>query len=182
MRIRRLTVCLLMAIMVNGCSSMNIEEFSNTQPHFVLDEYFLGTTHAWGLFEDRFGNVKRSFKVTINGSQQDGKLILVEDFVYNDGETDQRIWTITQTGKNRYEGQADDIIGKAQGLVAGNALNWKYTMMLPVGGKSYKVKFNDWMFLQSDDVMINKATVSKWGIELGTVLLFFNKQPTNTHF
>jgi len=161
---------------------MNIEEFSNTQPHFVLDDYFLGTTHAWGLFEDRFGNVKRSFKVTINGSQQDGKLVLVEDFVYNDGETDQRIWTITQTGKNRYEGQADDIIGKAQGLVAGNALNWKYTMMLPVGGKSYKVKFNDWMFLQSDDVMINKATVSKWGIELGTVLLFFNKQPTNTHF
>jgi len=171
-----------MAIMVNGCSTMNIEDFNDTKPHFVLNDYFLGTTHAWGLFEDRFGNVKRSFKVTINGRTQDGNLILVEDFVYNDGEVDQRIWTITQTGEDRYEGTADDIIGKADGQVAGNALNWKYTMLLPVGDKTYKVKFNDWMFLQSDDIMINKATVSKWGFEVGTVMLFFNKTPTTTHF
>jgi len=88
-------------------------------------------------------------------------------------------WTaipsITALGDNRYEGRADDILGVANGVAAGNALNWSYDMNLKVGESHYKVHFNDWMFLQRDDVLINRATVTKWGLELGTVTLFFTR-------
>jgi hypothetical protein len=155
---------------------MNIEDFAANKPVLSLEDYFQGDTYAWGIFEDRFGNLKRSFQVTIKGQVNKGVLTLEEDFIYNDGETDRRVWTIAPLGEGHYQGEADDIVGVASGKLAGNALNWQYTMDLPVGDSTWRVKFNDWMFLQPDDVLINKAIVSKWGIRLGVVTLFFSKE------
>ena len=39
------------------------------------------------------------------------------------------------------------MVGEARGRAAGNALNWAYTMDLPVGGSTWPVNFDDWMFL-----------------------------------
>jgi hypothetical protein len=59
--------------------------------------------------------------------------------------------------------------------VQGNALNWTYDLNLKVGDTSYKVHFDDWMFLQPGGVMINRAQLSKWGVDIGEVTLFFKK-------
>jgi len=96
----------------------------------------------------------------------------VEDFVYDDGETDRRTWRIRKDG-DRYLGTADDVVGEATGIVSGNALNWRYDMDLKVGDGSWRVSFDDWMFLQPGDVLINRAKVSKFGLEIGSVSLFF---------
>jgi len=37
------------------------------------------------------------------------------------------------------------------------------------------VQFDDWMFLVDERVMLNRATMSKFGITLGEVLLSFTK-------
>ncbi|WP_240776354.1 DUF3833 domain-containing protein [Nitrincola alkalilacustris] len=152
---------------------MNLEQFENREPKLVLEEYFDGKLYAWGIFEDRFGNLRREFQVEIEGKWDGTQLVLDERFLYSDGERDQRIWTITPTGDGLYEGRADDIVGVAAGEVRGNALNWRYHMDLKVGDGSWRVKFNDWMYLQPGGVMINRATVSKWGFEIGQVTLFF---------
>lgn len=162
--------------LVSACSSMKVEDFEGKQPTFSLENYFQGDTWAWGIFEDRFGRLRRSFQVTIDGRMEEGQLILDEHFLYDDGEQDRRIWTITPLGKGEYIGRADDIVGQATGKTAGNALNWQYKMDLPIGDSRWRVRFNDWMFLQPGNVLINKALVSKWGIHLGTVTLFFSKQ------
>ena len=165
-------LCLLLA----GCTAMKIEDFESQTPNLSLEQYFSGRTWAWGIFEDRFGNLKRSFQVTIDGRIENQQLILDEHFLYNDGERDQRIWTITPLGEGRYRGQAEDITGYAEGVVRGNALNWQYDMDIRVADRSWQVHFNDWIFLQPGGVLINKAIVSKFGIRLGTVTLFFSKQ------
>jgi hypothetical protein len=48
-------------------------------------------------------------------------------------------------------------------------------MALPVDDKVYNVKFDDWMFLIDDEVMRNRAVMSKWGFRLGEVTLSFRK-------
>ncbi|MGB5638466.1 MAG: DUF3833 family protein, partial [Sedimenticolaceae bacterium] len=58
----------------------------------------------------------------------------------------------------------------------GNALNWRYTLRLPYRGSELEVKFDDWMFLQSDDVLVNRATVTKVGFTVGEVTLFFTRE------
>ena len=45
---------------INACSNkMNVEQFENNKPTFSLEDYFNGRTEAWGMFHDRFGNLKK---------------------------------------------------------------------------------------------------------------------------
>lgn len=154
---------------------MNVEDFKDNEPVLILEEYFDGTTKAYGLFEDRFGNVRRQFTVDITGTVDNSGLRLVEDFVYDDGETEQRVWILTRTADDRYEGHAEGVVGIAIGQIAGNAFNWRYTIDLKMGDSTWRVDFDDWMFLQDDGVLLNKAVVSKWGFTIGTVTLAFRK-------
>jgi hypothetical protein len=38
------------------------------------------------------------------------------------------------------------------------------------------VQFDDWMYLMTDKVMLNKATMTKFGVKLGEVTLSFTKR------
>ena len=162
-------------LVLTGCSTMKPADFANAQPKLVLEEYFAGRTQAWGLFQDRFGTVKRQFTVEITGTWNGETLVLDERFLYNDGETDQRVWTIRKLGDGSYEGLASDVVGSAAGSSAGNALNWAYIMDLKVGDGTLRVAFDDWMFLQPGGAMINRAKLTKWGFDIGEVTLFFMK-------
>ncbi len=156
---------------------MKIEDYAQFTPRFDIFEYFQGKTRGWGMFQDRSGTLKRQFVVDINGVIENNELVMTEDFVWNDGEKSQRIWRIQRTQSGQYSGRAADVVGQAQGKSAGNALNWQYTLNLPVDGKTWQVNFDDWMFLQPDNVLLNRATMSKLGIRLGEVTIAFSKQP-----
>ncbi len=166
---------IVIAISYAGCSTMKPEDFKGTEPRLILEEYFAGETKAWGIFEDRFGNLKRQFTVDIIGTMEGDELVLDERFFYSDGERAQRIWRIRHPEENVYEGRAVDVIGIAEGKVYGSALNWSYDVDLKVGNGTWRVHFNDWMFLQPGGVLINRAKVTKYGFEIGQVTLSFIK-------
>jgi hypothetical protein len=166
----------LTTIAMTGWSSMKPEDFEGTEPHFRLETFFEGQTRAWGIFEDRFSNLRRQFTVDIDGTWDGETLTLVEDFVYDDGEEERRVWVIRRDGEHGYTGEADGVIGPASGRAYGNTVNWRYHFDLVVGGRSFKVHFDDWMFLQPDgETMINRAHVTKWGIRIGTASIFFRR-------
>ena len=168
------------ALLLLACSGPKVQQYANEKPVLDLSEYFSGTIDAYGIFTDRSGEVKKRFTVLIKGDWKivDGKKIgvLDESFEYSDGTKQKRIWTLTEQAPGQYVGKADDVIGQAQGESAGNALNWTYTLALSVDGTIYHVQFNDWMYLVSPKVMLNKAKMSKFGIELGEVTLSFYKR------
>jgi hypothetical protein len=169
-------IAMMMALMLlSGCTSMNPTDFKDAEPRLVLEDYFAGETRAWGIFEDRFGTLRRQFTVDITGQWDGRELVLDERFHYADGERDRRVWRITKTGDHAYEGRAGDVVGTAEGMAYGNALNWRYDMDLKVGEGTWRVHFNDWMFLQPNGVLINRARVTKFGLEIGEVTLFFMK-------
>ena len=171
-------IVIFIFIILNGCSNMKLEDYKDKRPVLKLEDYFNGKTIARGVFEDRFGNIKKSFKVFIDGSWDGENLILKEDFIYDDGTKDYREWKLKRdtNNPNKYSGYADGVIGTATGSVNGNAFNWKYGFKLKVGNKHINVKFDDWMFLQEDGYLINIAKVKKFGITLGRVILFFEKK------
>ncbi|WP_293573058.1 DUF3833 domain-containing protein [Phaeobacter sp.] len=142
-----------------------------------LEEYFDGRTVAYGQFEDRFGTVRRRFVVDIVGEWDGRELVLTEDFRYADGTTEQRIWTLTKTGEDTWEGTADGVQGIARGEERGDTFNWAYTIDLPVpGGYTMRVSFDDWMWLMEDGRLLNKAYMSRFGVTLGEVIIFFEKK------
>ena len=154
---------------------MKIEDFANTKPEFNLMQFFEGEVTAWGIIEDRFGNLKRQFKVKMHGKINNGILTLEEDFYYADGETDKRVWEFSKLGEDTYQGLANDIIGKAIGKEVGNAFNMKYKMDLDLGFAELRVSFNDWMFRIDHETIVNKASISKFGLNIANVTLFFRK-------
>ena len=168
---------LFIILLITGCSQTDMKEFQNNTPKLDLFEFFAGETISYGIFEDRFGNLKRQFRVNINGKIYNQILTLDEDFLYDDGEQAKRIWKIEKKIDNNqkiiYEGQADDVEGKASGSISGNALNWSYDIYLNIKGSDIKVHFNDWIYKQSEDLAINRASVSKFGINIGSVTLVF---------
>ncbi|MDP6897324.1 MAG: DUF3833 family protein, partial [Rhodospirillales bacterium] len=94
----RLFAGALATFLLNGCTGMNIDDFENSEPTFVLEEYFAGKVRASGIFEDCFGVVRRQFTVDITGTWDGRQLVLDERFHYSDGEKDQRVWAIEKTG------------------------------------------------------------------------------------
>ena len=102
--------------------------------------------------------------------------VLDERFTYSDGETQRRVWTLKRQSDGTWQGTADDVVGVAIGKVAGNALHWKYVLRLPVDGKEYLVNFDDWMWLLDEQSMMNRSVMSKFGVDLGEVTLFFKKR------
>jgi hypothetical protein len=164
-------------VALSGCASVDVERYREERPELRLEEYFNGTLDAWGMFQKRDGEVVKRFEVVIEASWSGNQGVLDERFTYSDGSTQQRIWRITKMADNRYQGEADDVVGIAQGRVAGNALHWVYTLRLPVEDREYEVVFDDWMYLQEDGVLINRSVMKKFGFRLGEVTLFFRKRP-----
>ena len=159
-----------------GCAGPAPADYAAEKPVLDLKTYFNGELVAHGIFTDRSGKVARRFVVQMTGTWQGKEGVLDERFTYSDGATERRVWKLTDEGGGRWSGRADDVLGVAAGVAAGNALNWRYTLKLPVDGKDYEVQFDDWMYLMDERVMLNKAVMSKFGIRLGEVTLSFYKK------
>ncbi len=174
------TLVLSVLLILSACASIEPTAYKNEKPVLDLKTYFNGTLDARGMFQNRSGEVVKRFKVVIeckwavvNGVETG---TLDEDFTYSDGTRQRRVWTLKKVAPNRYIGTAPDVVGEAIGITAGNALNWKYTLALPLGDKVYNVDFNDWMYLMDDKVMLNRAAMSKFGFHVGDVTLSFTKR------
>ena len=172
-----ITLCAaLLAPLLAGCAGPLPADYAAEKPVLDLKRYFNGELVAHGMFSDRSGKVQRRFSVVLTGSWSGNEGVLDERFTYSDGSTERRIWRLTDLGGGQWRGRADDVIGDAIGNAAGNALNWQYTLKLPVSGEVVEVQFDDWMVLVDERVMLNKAVMSKYGIRLGEVTLSFTRK------
>lgn len=165
---------LLLLAACSGRPSLDDPKLSDRQLN--LEEFFEGDLVAYGQFQDILGNVSRRFEVEIEGTWDGETLTLVEDFVYEDGSTERRVWTLVKTGEQTWEGTAPGVIGTALGEERGDTFNWAYTIDLPIaGGETVRVSFDDWMWLLTEDRLLNKAYMERWGIGVGLVTITFEK-------
>ncbi len=164
------------SVALSGCASAPVpSDYAAQTPVFDLKTYFNGNITAYGVFTDRSGKVARRFTVDMNCTWAGNDGVLDENFTYSDGTKERRVWRIKRGENGKYTGTADDVVGVALGQASGNALQWGYTLRLPVDGSVYEVQFDDWMYLMSERVLLNKAVMSKFGIRLGEVTLSFYK-------
>jgi hypothetical protein len=142
---------------------------------FDIAELFAGDTTAWGIFEDRFGRVQRRFRVKLHGAWVDDVFELNEDFVYDDGEIDHRIWRLKRAGDARYIATSADCIGTAYVHCNATSIAMRYRFNLNVKSRSIAVDFDDRIYLIDQRTAMNRARISKWGVKLGEVTLVFSK-------
>ena len=172
-----LGLALTVTLAVSGCATQNIQSYQEATPALDLHEFFSGRIEGYGMFQGRSGEVKKRFVVDIEATHEgDNVIVLDEKFAWADGTQSQRIWRLTEQADGQWTGTAGDVIGEASGEVVGNAFHWQYVLDLPVDDKTYQVNFDDWMYLVSEDVMLNRAVMSKFGVELGSVTLSMHRR------
>ncbi len=166
---------LALAFLIAGCSA-KIDDYKGTEPKLDIFSYFQGNSQAWGMIQDYSNKQTRRFSVQIRGDVVADTLTLHEDFTYNDGEKQTRVWHIRRLADGSYQGTAGDIIGVAVGHAQGNAFNWNYVMDIKSGGSTYRLTFDDWLFKQDDRHLMNVTSLTKFGVQVARVTLFFEKQ------
>ena len=168
--------------LVAACSGKpSFDDPSLSDRKLNLEEFFDGDLVAYGQFQDILGTVRRSFVVNIQGDWDGKVLTLQEDFVYEDGSTEQRIWSLTKTGDDTWSGTAPGVIGTATGQEQDNRFNWRYEIELPVPSadgtaETMRATFDDWMWLQTDTRLFNRAYIKRYGVDIGDVSISFEKQ------
>jgi Protein of unknown function (DUF3833) len=143
---------------------------------FELTSFLQGHTKAWGIFEDRFGRLRRRFDVEMHGTWKDGVFVLDESFVYDDGRREQRTWLVTPLSNGRFEATCADCVGKATGVCAQDTISMSYGFRLRLPSRVIKVDIHDRLYRMSARTVVNRATVRKWGVRLGEMSLFFERQ------
>lgn len=165
------------ALLLAGCvGKPALDEPSLGGPKLDLETYFDGRVVAYGQFQDVFGEVRRRFEVVIEGDWDGERLRLVETFAYADGSDEVRVWTMRKTGPDSWVGDADGVIGQATGEERGDVFNWRYEIDLPVPDGTLRVTFDDWMWRLDQRRVLNRAYMSKFGVPIGEVIIFFEKE------
>ncbi len=176
-------ILLLLIVMTSACSNIANTPSSEHQPALLLEHFFNGNLTAHGIVKNRKGDVIRTFNATIDASWEGDTGVLEEDFIFDDGEKQQRIWTLTKQQRDHYIGTAGDVVGEAKLNLSGNRLFIKYVLQVPYKGRLIDVKVDDRMYLVSPDVLINESLLYKWGFKVGSVSLVILRpsQPKLTH-
>ncbi len=169
---------IILLFLITSCSNNNAmkpEDFKNKEPRLIIEEYLSGNVKAWGVLQNRSGKVTRQFSADLNGTWDGKQLVLKEKFNWDDGEVQDREWTINKIDDHNYEGTAGDVVGKAKGFSYGPAFKFEYVLLVPVKSKEIKITFDDWIFKQDERVAINRATMTKFGFKVAELTVVFVK-------
>jgi hypothetical protein len=157
--------CMALGLMLlSACTGIDPARYAAEQPALDMRQFFNGTLDGYGMVRNRAGEV----------------LTLDEDFVWSDGETEKRIWTIQRRPDGSWSGKAAGVVGEATGTLSGNTFNFRYTFDLPVGDTRYEVRFDDWLYLIDERNMLNHARISKFGVDVADLFISFNKRTART--
>ena len=175
----RWTVSVLVSLVLAasvGCSRIEVKDYAGNTPVLDPEAFFDGDLTAHGVIKDRGGKVIRYFNVDIVAYWRDGIGTLEEDFVFDDGELDRRVWTLTPDGEGRYIGTAGDVVGDGQVTVAGNSMFLDYVLRIPWNDGTIDLRIDDRMYLVHPDVLINESRMKKFGFGVGEILLVIQRK------
>lgn len=163
-------------VLLSSCSGVTVTDYQQNLPKLVPEQFFNGALTAHGIVKDRSGKVIRYFTADINAYWKDGVGTLEEDFIFDDGEQQRRVWTLVPTAQQQYTGTAGDVVGDSHMRVAGNSLFMKYVLRIPYGDGSLDIAIDDRMYLVSPKVLLNESLMSKFGFNVGAIQLVITKQ------
>ncbi|MBW0148085.1 DUF3833 domain-containing protein [Marinobacter arenosus] len=159
-----------------GCAGPSLEDYSDRGPALIPDQFFTGDLSARAVVKDYSGEVIRTFDADITASwDEDGTGTLDEVFRFDDGEVQTRVWTLTPTEQG-YRATAGDVVEPGLMEWQGNAIHMNYVLRVAYGDGTLDVRMDDWMYLVTPDTLINQTTMSKWGIEVGEIVLVIQRQ------
>ncbi|MDL0432924.1 DUF3833 domain-containing protein [Marinobacter sp. TBZ242] len=167
---------LLSSALLAGCAGPALEDYRDRKPVLTPQQFFTGELSARGVVKDFSGEVIRTFDADISASwDSNGVGTLDEEFRFDDGEVQTRVWTLTPDN-GALHADAGDVVEPGTMRWEGNAIHMNYVLRVAYGDGTIDVRMDDWMYLVTPDTLINQTTMSKWGIDVGEIVLVISKK------
>lgn len=167
---------LLACSLLSGCASQNLKSYQEQEPQWQVEEFFSGSLKAYGMVSNRSGTITGRFVADIDAQWQGDQGTLDEVFYWDDGREERRVWTLNRQQDGCYQAQANDTPKPTRLCTAGNALNMRYTLLLPWGNDGeISVNMDDWMYLLDSERLLNRTRISKFGFRVGEVILYIER-------
>jgi len=181
----RIILSVLLITTLSACSSIDVQTYQDRSPTLTPEQFFQGKICADGVVRDYSGEQIRSFQARIDASWDDqgvGTLDEVFRFQNEDGTSniETRIWTLQPNADGTYQASANDVPVPTTMEYAGNAIHMAYDLEYGDPGDTISLHMNDWMYQVREGVVINETRMSKWGIDVGQILLVMRQVSDKT--
>jgi Protein of unknown function (DUF3833) len=163
-------LCLGLLLSLPGCGKTADPFASAPGAPFDPLTFFTGHVRSWGVIEDRGGAPTGVVQTDCQGSRTgNGSLTMVQHLSLPDGKTQERGWTMRQTGPGTYEATANDMDGTAEGIVSGPSFHWQWIWARSPNNPLSTVLMDQWMYRSPDGTVMIRTTISKLGVILAEV-------------
>ena len=165
---------LLGMLALPACARVPASPDGPLQP-ITLDQAFAGRAIGAGVFRVDLTGDERRFTARLDGRLEGDRLIVVEDFVYDDGEENRLTWVFDRAGPGRWTGRREDTVGVADVVEIGSEIRLSYLADFRSGDDVTRLGFEDVIYFDPDGRVINDAIVTRFGLPVGRVR--FEMQP-----
>lgn len=172
-------LCAALVFGLAGCSSSAFYESGWRSPTLEPAQFFTGVICADGVVEDYAGDQIRNFNALIQAAWLGDTGTLDEVFYFHDepgqvAKRETRVWTLKKQG-DLYRARATDVPQWTEMTYAGNSIRMQYTLEYGEPGDTISLSMDDRMYQVSEGVVVNETRMSKFGLEVGKVLLVMRK-------
>lgn len=167
---------MLCVLALSSCTDPAIDHHEEQEPIFNFKEYFTGQVFGHGFIENWRGEIETTFTAKFSGVLQDSKLIITEEFKFDNGDYDERIVEVSFAKDGHYTAICENFSDVAKGYELGNAALFNYSIKL----KDHKIvdnlSVNEQMVMFGDGKAVSNLKLKKFGIMVGKIVIFLSKK------
>lgn len=145
-------------------------DYEKSGPVFDLRTHLNGPIECEGAIYGPTGRVSSRFVGHFDAQWEGNIGVMKERFVYDDGSTQDRQWTLRLGNDGGIVATAPDVVGEGQGHQAGSAVRLQYRIRLPEESGAHVLDTVDWMYLAPNGTIVNRSQFRKFGIKVAELV------------
>ena len=153
-----------------GFLSQTPAQFRGKGPALDLRRHLSGPILCEGVIYGPLGRVTSRFVADMNAQWDGSTGTMTEDFRYDSGSIQHRIWTLKIGNDGRIRATAPDVVGIGTGTMEGPALRLDYRIRLPQDAGGHVLSVTDWMYLMENGTIMNRSQFRKFGIKVAELV------------
>lgn len=150
--------------------SQQPEQFRGKGPVLDLRRHLAGPILCEGVIYGPLGRVTSRFVADMNATWDGSTGTMTEDFRYDSGSIQHRVWTLRVGNDGMVHATAPDVVGEGIGRMEGPALRLDYRIRLPEDASGHVLSVTDWMYLMENGTIMNRSQFRKFGIKVAELV------------
>ncbi|MBO6774296.1 MAG: DUF3833 family protein [Marinibacterium sp.] len=146
------------------------QDYQGTSPTFDIRKHLNGVIDCEGVIYGPTGRVTSRFVGEFNAVWQGEVGRMDEHFIYDNGNTQDREWTLRVDRNGQIKATAPDLIGVGDGWQSGSAVQLRYRIKLPESAGGHELDTIDWMYLAPSGAIVNRSQFRKFGLPVGELV------------